>query len=92
MLCVFHFRLIRITGHFILNAKTFLALFLALTACVVTQFITAPALAQTLPARYSPVITDSEWAKDLKAADQGGAGFSLLAFGPTDVKSKFSAA
>jgi hypothetical protein len=69
-------------GHFILNAKTFLSL----VACAAAQFVTAPALAQTLPARYSPVITDSEWAKDLKAADQGGAGFSLVMFGPTDVK------
>jgi hypothetical protein len=58
----------------------------SLVACIAAQFIIAPVIAQTLPARYSPVITDSEWANDFKAATQGGAGFSLVTFGAADVK------
>jgi Domain of Unknown Function (DUF1080) len=65
-----------------MQAKTFFSLAL----CFAAQCIFMPANAQTLPPKYSSVVSDSEWANDFKATALGGAGFNLVTFGLSDVK------
>ncbi len=65
-----------------MNAKALLPL----AVCLAAQLIPVQAGAQTPPPKYSPVVADSEWANDFKAASQGGGGFSLVTFGLPDVK------
>jgi hypothetical protein len=57
-----------------------------LAVCSAATFSAAPVHAQSLPPIYSPVVTAKELANDLKQASEGGGGFSLVTFGPLDVK------